>query len=78
MLGYRKTSGDRLPETRVAFAGGPAFEVAGAPLTDDAVVAEAGLAARTSASTLLEIGYSGQFADEGKDHGANLRFSWQF
>ena len=78
MLGYRKTSGDRLPETRVAFAGGPAFEVAGAPLTDDAIVAEAGLAARTSASTLLEVGYSGQFADEGKDHGANLRFSWQF
>ena len=79
MLGYRKTNGDdQTPETTLAFAEGPTFVVAGAPLTDDAIVAELGFAARTSASTLLEVGYGGQFADEGKDHGANVRFSWQF
>ena len=78
MLGYRRTSGDRTPDTMLAFAEGPAFAVRGAPLTDSAIVAEAGFAARTSDSTLLEVGYSGQFADEGKDHGANVRFSWQF
>lgn len=78
MLGYRKTSGDRTPETTLAFAEGPVFAVRGAPLTDHATVAELGFAARTSHSTLLEVGYSGQFTDEGRDHGADLRFSWQF
>lgn len=78
MLGYRRSNGDRTPETMLAFAEGPEFGVRGAPLTDNATVAEVGFAARTSDSTLLEVGYSGQFADEGKDHGANVRFSWQF
>jgi subtilase-type serine protease len=78
MLGYRRANGDRIPETTLAFAEGPEFGVRGASLTDGAMVAELGFAARTSESTLLEVDYSGQFADEGKDHGANVRFSWQF
>ena len=39
---------------------------------------EAGVAARFGARSLLEFGYSGQYADEARDHGANVRYSLKF
>ena len=78
MLGYRRASGDRTPATDLAFADSDAFNVRGAPIADGSVLVEAGIAARLSARALLELGYSGQLADEARDHGANARISWQF
>ena len=78
MLGYQRATGDRTPATNVAFTGGDFFNVRGAPIADGSVVAEAGIAARLSPNTLLELGYSGQFADEARDHGANAKLSVQF
>jgi len=77
-LGRRHASGDLTPVTQVAWRGGSAFAVAGAPLADDSTLVEAGVAARLSANGLLELNYSGQFANEGNDHGFNARYSLRF
>jgi hypothetical protein len=31
-----------------------------------------------SERVMLEVGYNGQYSDEGRDHAANLRLSFQF
>ena len=77
-LGYRDASGDLSPAATVAWTGGDAFVVRGAPLADSATVAELGFGARTSEASLFELTYSGQYADEARDHGLNARFSVQF
>lgn len=78
-VGYRHASGDRNQVARLGFAsGGDAFAVSGAPIADSAVVAELGLSAWLTASQQLELGYTGQFGDESRDHGANLRWSVRF
>lgn len=77
-LGYRDASGDLLPEAALAWNGGAAFTVQGAPLADDATVAELGIATRLSKRSLLEFGYRGQFSDDADAHGFNARYSLQF
>lgn len=78
-VGYRHASGDRNPVARLGFAsGGDTFAVSGAPIADSAVVAELGLSAWLTANQQLELGYTGQFGDESRDHGANLRWSVRF
>lgn len=78
-VGYRHASGDRSPVAKLGFAsGGDAFAVSGAPIADSAVVAELGLSAWLTARQQLELGYTGQFGDESRDHGANLRWSVRF
>lgn len=74
----RHAGGDRLPETPMGWTGGGAFSVEGAPLARRATVVEAGFAARTGQGSLLEFGYSGQFADEARDHAVNARWSTRF
>ncbi|MEH6421801.1 autotransporter domain-containing protein [Pseudomonas sp. CGJS7] len=77
-LGRRHASGDLTPQTQVAWRGGNAFNVSGAPLAEDATLVEAGIAARLSANGLLELSYSGQLADEANDHGVSARYSLRF
>ena len=54
------------------------LDVAGAPLAKTATLTELGVAARLSANSLLELGYTSMLADEGHDSGVNARFSVQF
>ncbi|MFP7722845.1 autotransporter domain-containing protein [Lysobacter sp. A3-1-A15] len=77
-LGYRDATGDLSPAATVAWQGGDAFVVRGAPLADGATVAELGFGARVGESSLFELTYSGQYADEARDHGLNARFSMRF
>ena len=78
-VGYRHASGDRDPAARFAFASGSdSFVVSGAPVADRTVVAELGLSAWLTARQQLELGYSGQYGDESRDHSANLRWSVRF
>ena len=78
-VGYRRASGDRNQVANLAFAsGGTAFAVSGAPIADSAVVTELGLSAWLSPRQQLELGYSGQFGSESRDHGANARWSVKF
>ncbi|PJK13312.1 autotransporter outer membrane beta-barrel domain-containing protein, partial [Lysobacteraceae bacterium NML120232] len=77
-VGYRHASGDLSATSVQSFNGSPAFAVLGAPVAKKATVADLGIAARMSERSLLEVGYSGQYADEGNDHGAHARFTFKF
>lgn len=77
-LAYRFASADRTPATSMAFGNGATFTTWGAPIADKATLVELGLAARMSERVMLEVGYNGQYSDEGRDHAANLRLSFQF
>lgn len=77
-VGRRHAGGDVTPSAAVAWRGGDAFVVHGAPLAENATLFEAGLAARVSANGLLELNYGGQFADEARDHSVNARYSLRF
>lgn len=78
MLGYQRGGGHRTPETWLAFDGSDPFNVRGVSVEKNATVAEAGFAARTSAHSLFEFGYSGQFGGDAREHGVNARFSVRF
>ncbi len=54
------------------------FAVEGAPIADSAVVAELGLSAWLTPRQQLELGYSGQYGSESRDHSANMRWSVRF
>ena len=77
-IGRRHASGDLVPAAVVAWDAGNAFVVHGAPLAQDATMVELGLGARLSASSLFELSYGGQLADEARDHGINARYSVNF
>ncbi|HDS1674801.1 TPA: autotransporter domain-containing protein [Stenotrophomonas maltophilia] len=78
-VGYRRASGDRSQVANLAFANSTTtFAVEGAPIADNAVVAELGLSAWLTPRQQLELGYSGQFGSESRDHGANARWSIRF
>ncbi|MFC5568504.1 autotransporter domain-containing protein [Lysobacter yangpyeongensis] len=77
-IGRRHASGDLASETSVAWSGGNVFTVRGTPLAEDSTLVEAGLGARLSQNSLLELSYSGQLADEVRDHAVNARFSVKF
>ncbi|GAA5080879.1 autotransporter domain-containing protein [Lysobacter panacisoli] len=77
-LGWRHVSGDLASTTRMGWNGGADFSVDGTPLAKDAAVVELGVAAWLSKRTLLELGYEGQYADEGRDHQATARLSIRF
>lgn len=77
-IGRRHVGGAETPSAAVAWRNGGAFDVHGASLAQDAAVLEAGLAARLGTGGLLEFTYSGQWADEARDHAVNARYSLQF
>lgn len=77
-VGYRHASGDLNSPTSASWSGGNAFTVAGATLADNAWTAEAGVAAWITPRARVDLGYSGQYADQARDHGVNARVSVQF
>jgi len=77
-LGWRHADGDLVSTARANWSGAQAFTVAGAPMAESSAVLETGVAAWLSPRSLLELNYSGQYADEARDHGVNLRWSMQF
>ncbi|WP_342315470.1 autotransporter domain-containing protein [Lysobacter sp. FW306-1B-D06B] len=77
-LGWRHVSDDVVSTSRMSWSSGGDFSVAGAPLAEDAAVAELGVSAWLNPVTQLELGYEGQFADEARDHQATARLSVRF
>ncbi len=77
-LGYRHAGGDQLHSARAGWDGTDQFAVRSPAITDEATLLELGLAARTSANSMFEVGYSGLLSDDLRDHGANARFSVRF
>lgn len=77
-LGYRHAGGDQVRLTEASFDGSNWFGIRSPAITNEAIVAEVGVAARTSRNSVLEFGYSGVHGDEARNHGLNARFSLQF
>lgn len=76
-LGYRHAD-DQVQRAQLAFAGGQSFEVSSPAIRDNALLAEFGVAARTSANSLLELGVSHLESDDAVDTGVNARFTINF
>ncbi|MFD0986652.1 autotransporter outer membrane beta-barrel domain-containing protein [Methyloligella solikamskensis] len=79
MIGWRHAFGDTDPSVVFAFTGGSsAFDVVGAPLSEDALVLEAGLDLEVGSMTTMSVSYSGQMGEDSSDHGiqgdVTLRF----
>ncbi|MGO4832235.1 autotransporter domain-containing protein, partial [Rhizobiaceae sp. 2RAB30] len=77
-LGWRHAFGDVNPETGLAFAGGAAFAVQGAPIARDAAVIEAGLDTSLTDKATFGLTYQGQLASDGQEHGFNARLAVRF
>ncbi len=77
---WRHAFGDVEPASRAAFASAPAstFAVRGAPVSEDALVLDAGVTARLDASTTLSLGYSGEYASGARDHGLRAELRIEF
>ncbi|WP_293718782.1 autotransporter domain-containing protein [Stappia sp.] len=77
-LGWRHAFGDVTPLTTASFAGGTPFTVAGAPISRDAAFVEAGASLSLNDSARLSLGYSGQIAEDAREHSLTARLSARF
>ncbi|MCW6533696.1 hypothetical protein NEE01_02740 [Sphingomonas sp. MMSM24] len=69
---------DRLPLSRMAFAKGQPFEIAGVPIAEDALSAYLGLNLAVSRRLQLHLSYAGEAARSAQDHAARATLSWLF
>ncbi|MFZ5677944.1 MAG: autotransporter outer membrane beta-barrel domain-containing protein [Pseudomonadota bacterium] len=78
LLGWRHGFGDITPETMLALAGSADFAIAGVPVARDALLMEAGLAAKLGEDVMFGLSYSGQTGDGVEDHGVrgSIAFTW--
>lgn len=77
-VGYRHAGGDQVQRADLSFDGSQWFGVTSPAITDEAVLSQVGLAARTSANSLLELGMSHVESDQASDTGLNARFTVNF
>jgi outer membrane autotransporter protein len=77
-LGWRHRFDGEAEGAILAFAGGNSFSIAGAPCSEDALLAEAGLDFDLGGGARLGANYRGQFDDRTQDHGARATLSWKF
>lgn len=77
-VGWRHAFGDVIPASALAFSGGDAFTVAGAPIARDAAIVEAGVDFNIAPSATLGVNYSGQIGSGVSDHGVNARLKVRF
>ncbi|XSG81320.1 MAG: autotransporter domain-containing protein [Methyloligella sp. ZOD6] len=79
MIGWRHAFGDTDPSMLFAFTGGSsAFEVVGVPLSEDALVLEAGLDLAVGSMTTVSVSYSGQMGEDSDDHGVQGDLTLRF
>jgi outer membrane autotransporter protein len=77
-LGWRHAFGDVLPQTTMAFDGGQAFTVAGAPIARDAALAELGVEAALTKNATIGLTYSGQFGGGNRENAGSLHMTWKY
>ncbi|PTW62536.1 outer membrane autotransporter protein [Breoghania corrubedonensis] len=77
-IGWRHAFGDVDSSITAAFSGGNSFTVSGTPIADDAALVEAGLDITVSPDVHVDVSYSGQFADDSRDHSFAGRLSVRF
>ena len=77
-LGWRHALGDVNLQARHAFAGGAAFDVAGAPIARNAAVVEAGVDMQVGRGTTVGLAYQGQAGDGMRQHGVGANVTVRF
>lgn len=77
-FGWRHAYGGVTPRTRLSFAAGTPFAVAGAPLSRDAGVADLGAMLRLSDRLTLDVSVTGTLGDKSKDTAARARIGFVF
>ncbi len=78
-LGWQHAFGDTSPTAAMLFSGGTVpFQVAGAPVAEDALLVEAGLGYALSGAAALAVTYSGQLATGASQNAFNAQFSLKF
>ncbi|MDW6025396.1 autotransporter domain-containing protein [Mesorhizobium sp. BAC0120] len=78
LLGWRHAFGDLTPLSTQALSVGDAFTIAGVPIAEDAAVIEAGLDFKPAPTTILGLSYSGQIAQDARQHGFRADFNVRF
>ncbi|WP_183012656.1 autotransporter domain-containing protein [Achromobacter sp. UMC46] len=78
LIGWRHAFGDTTPTSTVAFSGGSAFSVSGAPIAEDAAVVEIGADLALSPTATLGLAYGGQFGSSNTDQRLQANLSVQF
>ena len=76
--GWQRAWGDLSPTTTLAFAAGPAFTVAAAPIARDAAVIELGLGASLGPSSRLSLVYWATVAGQSSSQMLQARLQWAF
>ncbi|PZQ50834.1 MAG: hypothetical protein DI556_06885 [Rhodovulum sulfidophilum] len=77
-IGWRYAFGDVTPESRLAFAGGDAFDVTGAPIARNAALVAAGIDMEVNARATLGLAYQGQFASDAQENGVTATLAIRF
>ncbi|MGB6008920.1 S8 family serine peptidase [Castellaniella sp.] len=70
--------GGLAPQARLAYAGGPAFDVSGVPAARDALKLEARASLMRTQATRVEIGYAGRVGGGVRDHGLHVQVNHAF
>ncbi len=76
--GWVHAWGGLAPRARLAYAGGPEFEVSGAPSARDALRLEARASLARTRATRVEIGYAGRLGGGVRDHGLHVQVNHVF
>ncbi len=78
-LGWRHTAGgERTTPVRMGFAAGPAFDIAGAPVAEDAAAMSLSIAGKLSKNIEIDAGYSGIAGSGVSDHGVRAALTFRF
>jgi fibronectin-binding autotransporter adhesin len=77
--GWRHAYDDVTPDSKVAFtAGGPTFDIEGAPIARDAAALDLGADIVTAPNLKLGLSYTGQQAGKAQDNGVKASLNWKF
>ena len=76
--GWQHTFGQIAPLAALSFMSGTPFDVVGASLNRDALVADVGLGGNLARDVDAGITYSGLIGSNGSDHGVKAYLHWQF
>lgn len=76
-LGYRRALNGDDPGLRVAFVdGGSSFQIHGAPVARDAMIADLGFVYTLNPSVTLGAAYNGLLSSDAHDHAIQARLTW--
>jgi outer membrane autotransporter protein len=77
-LAWRHAVGDLDPAATLAFSGGDAFSIVGAPIAENAALIETGFDLLSEKNVTLGASYRGQIAKDAQDHAFHFDLAVRF